>query len=145
MKVLIQRVTEAKVEVEQATVGQIQAGMLLLVGIERHDTEELVDKMAKKVLAYRLFADQDGKMNLNVQQSCGGILAVSQFTLAAETKKGLRPGFSNAAEPEQAKILFDCFVKRLGDLHKPVEQGIFAAHMQVSLTNDGPVTFLLEL
>lgn len=145
MKVLIQRVSQAQVCVDDDLVGRIGAGMLLLVGVQRHDTEALVDKMIQKVLAYRLFADADGKMNLNIQQSAGGILVVSQFTLAANTQKGLRPGFSEAAEPQRAKVLFERFVNGLNDLHKPVEQGIFAADMQVTLTNDGPVTFMLEL
>lgn len=145
MKVLIQRVSQAQVCVDDDLVGRIGAGMLLLVGVQRHDTEALVDKMIQKVLAYRLFADADGRMNLNIQQSAGGILVVSQFTLAANTQKGLRPGFSEAAEPQRAKVLFERFVNGLNDLHKPVEQGIFAADMQVTLTNDGPVTFMLEL
>ena len=145
MKVLIQRVTHAKVEVAEHVVGKIERGLLLLVGIERDDNETTLERMTDKILGYRVFADADGKMNLNVKEISGGILAISQFTLAADTQKGLRPGFSKAAAPELAKRLFDQFVTRLSSLHSPVEQGIFAADMQVSLTNDGPVTFLLEM
>lgn len=145
MKVLLQRVRQAQVDVDRQTIAQIEMGLLLLVGIERHDNTALLERMAQKVTQYRLFADQQGKMNLNVKEVSGGILAVSQFTLAADTQKGLRPGFSKAAPPEQAEKLFHNFVSCLRSLHSPVEQGIFAADMQVSLINDGPVTFLLEL
>lgn len=145
MKVLLQRVTQARVEVNGETVGDIQQGLLLLVGIERHDAEELVTRMVDKLLAYRVFADAEGKMNLSVRDVGGGVLAVSQFTLAAETKKGLRPGFSQAAAPAQAAALFEYFLQTLRERHQPVASGIFAADMQVHLINDGPVTFMLEL
>ncbi len=144
MKVLLQRVKNARVEVAGATVGEIQQGLLLLVGIERHDTAEGVARMADKLLAYRVFADAAGKMNLSVRDIQGGVLAVSQFTLAADTQKGLRPSFSSAAPPEQASTLFELLVRVLRDRHTPVACGIFAADMQVHLVNDGPVTFLLE-
>lgn len=144
MKVLLQRVKNARVEVAGATVGEIQQGLLLLVGIERHDTAEGVARMADKLLAYRVFADAAGKMNLSVRDIHGGVLAVSQFTLAADTQKGLRPSFSSAAPPEQASTLFELLVRVLRDRHTPVACGIFAADMQVHLVNDGPVTFLLE-
>lgn len=144
MKVLLQRVKNARAEVAGATVGEIQQGLLLLVGIERHDTAEGVARMADKLLAYRVFADAAGKMNLSVRDIQGGVLAVSQFTLAADTQQGLRPSFSSAAPLEQASTLFELLVRVLRDRHTPVACGIFAADMQVHLVNDGPVTFLLE-
>ena len=144
MKVLLQRVKNARVEVAGETVGEIQQGLLLLVGIERHDTPESASRMADKLLAYRVFADTAGKMNLSVRDIGGGVLAVSQFTLAAVTQKGLRPSFSCAAPPGQAADLFDRLVRNLRERHTPVACGVFAADMQVHLVNDGPVTFLLE-
>lgn len=145
MKILLQRVSAAHVTVEEQVVGTIGRGLLLLVGIERHDSLEIAERMAQKVLNYRLFADSQGKMNLSVRDISGGILAVSQFTLAADTYKGLRPGFSKAAEPALARQLYQDFVALLHTAHAPVATGIFGADMQVSLTNDGPVTFMLEL
>ncbi|WP_049723377.1 D-aminoacyl-tRNA deacylase [Gilvimarinus polysaccharolyticus] len=144
MRGLIQRVSHASVAVGGECVGRIDRGLLLLLGVERDDTQAQADKLLHKVLNYRVFADSDDKMNLNVAEVAGGILVVSQFTLAADTRKGLRPGFSSAATPTQAKELYDYFVQRLQVLHPTVACGIFAANMQVSLTNDGPVTFLLE-
>ena len=145
MKVLIQRVTRASVSVADDMVGQIDRGLLLLVGIEKRDDAKLITKMAAKVSAYRLFPDTDGKMNLNIKEVSGSILAVSQFTLAAETQKGLRPGFSVAASPEQAEPLFDQFVSDLQQNDIPVATGRFGADMQVELINDGPVTFMLQM
>lgn len=145
MKVLLQRVSDAKVTVANETVGQIGTGVLLLIGIEKADTPADLKRMADKVLGYRMFSDEQGKMNLSVQDIKGGVLAVSQFTLAAETQKGLRPGFSCAAPPPLARELYEHFVHELQSRHHPVATGIFAADMQVSLTNDGPVTFLLTL
>ncbi|HEY7885911.1 MAG TPA: D-aminoacyl-tRNA deacylase [Cellvibrionaceae bacterium] len=144
MRSLIQRVSQAAVSVEGETVGSIGAGLLLLLGVERDDARQQADKLLRKVLAYRVFADADGKMNLNVQQAGGGVLVVSQFTLAADTSRGLRPGFSTAAEPAVAQSLYDYFVQQLKAQHNPVATGVFAANMQVSLINDGPVTFLLD-
>ncbi|MGD8175794.1 D-aminoacyl-tRNA deacylase [Marinimicrobium sp. ARAG 43.8] len=144
MKGLIQRVRHASVDVDNQRVGQIDQGLLLLLGVERNDTHAQADALLKKVLGYRVFADEAGKMNLNVQQAGGGLLVVSQFTLAADTRKGLRPGFSEAGSPEWAETLYDYFVERARALHDPVATGIFAADMQVSLQNDGPVTFLLQ-
>ncbi len=141
---LIQRVKRAAVEVDGKTVGAIEQGILLLLGVEKTDTEASADKLLDKVLAYRIFADQDNKMNCNVQQINGGVLVVSQFTLAADTRKGLRPSFSSAAPPAQAEQLYDYFVARLRERHSQVATGIFAADMQVSLINDGPVTFMLQ-
>lgn len=145
MKVLLQRVKTASVEVEGRTIGAIDRGLLLFIGIEKEDSAATLKRMADKVLAYRVFADETGKMNLNVRETHGGVLAVSQFTLAADTQKGLRPGFSHAASPTAARALYEQFVARLQAHHQPVASGIFAADMQVSLTNDGPVTFLLQL
>ena len=145
MKVLLQRVRQASVTVEGKVVGEISQGLLLLVGIEKQDTEEVAARMVDRLLAYRVFADAQGKMNLSVRDIGGGVLAVSQFTLAADTQKGLRPGFSRAAEPVRAEALFATFVELLRHRHHPVATGIFAADMQVHLVNDGPVTFLLEL
>lgn len=141
---LIQRVKRAAVEVDGKIVGAIEQGILLLLGVEKTDTEASADKLLDKVLAYRIFADQDNKMNCNVQQINGGVLVVSQFTLAADTRKGLRPSFSSAAPPAQAEQLYDYFVARLHERHPQVATGIFAADMQVSLLNDGPVTFMLQ-
>ena len=141
---LIQRVKRATVEVDGKIVGAIEQGILLLLGVEKTDTEASADKLLDKVLAYRIFADQDNKMNCNVQQINGGVLVVSQFTLAADTRKGLRPSFSSAAPPAQAEQLYDYFVARLRERHPQVATGIFAADMQVSLLNDGPVTFMLQ-
>lgn len=142
---LIQRVTAASVRVNNEIVGEIQQGMLLLLGIQKSDTEETANKLIDKILAYRIFADADNKMNCNVRQIDGGILVVSQFTLAADTKKGLRPSFSSAAPPAQAQELYNYFVMQLRGKHEQVATGIFAADMQVSLVNDGPVTFMLEM
>ena len=144
MKVLIQRVSYAEVVIGGKTNGAINQGLLLLVGMEQADTAPTVSRMTERVLNYRVFSDAEGKMNLSVRDIQGGILVVSQFTLAADTQKGLRPGFSKAAPPKLAKNLFEQFVAELKALHHPIAEGIFGADMQVSLTNDGPVTFLLE-
>lgn len=144
MKVLLQRVKCARVEVADQVVGEIQQGLLALVGIEKQDTSAAVERMAEKLLAYRVFADPAGKMNLSVRDIGGGVLAVSQFTLAADTEKGLRPSFSSAAPPDQAEPLFNALIHNLRARHQPIATGIFAADMQVHLVNDGPVTFLLE-
>ena len=144
MKALIQRVKQASVEVEGLSIASIQAGMLVLVGIDAHDTEANVIALAERLLKYRLFADEQGKMNLNIQQSAGEILLVSQFTLSAQTDKGLRPGFSSAASPDQGKLLFDRVVGHITGLYPNTQTGQFGADMQVFLQNDGPVTFLLE-
>lgn len=141
---LIQRVSRASVTVEEKEVGSIDQGILLLLGIEKNDSQVAADKLLDKLLGYRIFADEQGKMNCNVQQIGGGILVVSQFTLAADTRKGTRPGFSTAAPPALAEELYDYFVSRLRERHSPVATGIFAAKMQVSLINDGPVTFMLQ-
>lgn len=144
MKGLIQRVSSAQVDVNGETVGAIDAGVLLLLGVEREDTPAIADKLLHKVLNYRIFADSDGKMNLSVKDIGGGLLIVSQFTLTADTQKGLRPSFSGAGTPVLAQELYDYVVRQARSVHPDVATGIFAADMKVSLVNDGPVTFLLE-
>ncbi len=141
---LIQRVMYASVEVNDDKVGEIGPGILLLLGIQAADSEVNAERLLDKVLQYRIFPDEHGKMNLNVEQVAGGLLVVPQFTLAADTRKGLRPSFTTAAPPEQAEALYDYFVSRAEHLYPDVSSGIFGADMQVSLCNDGPVTFLLE-
>ncbi|MCK9236970.1 MAG: D-aminoacyl-tRNA deacylase [Thiopseudomonas sp.] len=145
MKALLQRVSSAKVEVAGHVVGEIEQGLLVLVGIEPQDSTEQLQKMLNKLLNYRVFADEQGRMNLSVKDIQGGVLLVSQFTLAADTRSGLRPGFSTAAAPEQAEQLFNKLVTMAKAAHAHIETGEFGANMQVSLTNDGPVTFLLEV
>lgn len=145
MKVLIQRVTQAQVDIAGTCVGKIDSGLLLLVGLEKHDNQQTLERMCQKVLNYRIFADDEGKMNLSVKDINGGVLAVSQFTLAAQTHKGLRPGFSSAALPHIAKNQYQEFVTLLKQDVSNVQTGEFGADMQVSLVNDGPVTFMLEL
>lgn len=145
MKVLIQRVSAAKVEVEGDVCGQIGRGILALVGLEPDDGQPQLEKMLHKLLNYRIFPDAQGRMNCSVQDVQGGLLLVSQFTLAADTRSGLRPGFSTAAAPERAEQLFDQFVSMAQAAWPDVATGRFGADMQVSLTNDGPVTFLLQL
>jgi D-tyrosyl-tRNA(Tyr) deacylase len=142
---LLQRVSEASVTVDNTVVGEIGQGILLLLGIQKNDTPETANKLIDKILAYRIFADENNKMNCNLQQVAGGILVVSQFTLAADTNKGLRPSFSSAAPPAAAQELYDYFVAQLRSKHSLVATGIFAADMKVALINDGPVTFLLEM
>lgn len=144
MRGLIQRVKQASVAVDGETVGAIDQGILLLLGVEKGDSSLDAEKLLNKVLNYRIFADSDGKMNLNVGNIGGGLLIVSQFTLAADTRKGNRPGFSTAAAPADAERLYNQFVEMAGIAHTQVATGIFAADMQVQLINDGPVTFLLE-
>tara|TARA_R110001583_G_scaffold30866_2_gene106167 strand:- start:24022 stop:24459 length:438 start_codon:yes stop_codon:yes gene_type:complete len=145
MIALIQRVTQAQVEVDGKIVGQIKSGLLVLLAVEKGDDDKNCQRLADKVSAYRIFADENDKMNLNVQQAGGDLLIVSQFTLAAETKKGNRPGFSNGAEPTEAKRLYQAFSQQCREKGIRVENGIFAADMQVSSTNDGPTTFWLQV
>ena len=143
MIALIQRVSNAKVEVDGEIVGKIGKGLLVLLGVEKDDDRQKADKLAEKVLNYRVFSDADDKMNLNVQQVAGEVLVVSQFTLVADTQKGLRPSFSKGATPSLANELYEYFAQKCGEKVK-VECGRFAADMQVSLTNNGPVTFWLQ-
>lgn len=144
MRGLIQRVSSASVVVNNETVGAIERGLLLFLGVDKGDTQADADKLLNKILAYRVFADDQDRMNCSVSDIKGGVLAISQFTLAADTRKGLRPSFSSAAPPEEAEALYNYFVAQLRAKHSTVATGIFAADMQVHLTNDGPVTFLLE-
>ncbi len=144
MKALIQRVRKAHVEVAGEVVGAIDQGLLVLVGVEPQDSEASAAKLLHKLLNYRVFSDSDGKMNLSLTEVAGGLLLVSQFTLAADTRKGLRPGFSTAAPPALGEALFDHLVGLAHQQHDPVATGRFGADMQVHLINDGPVTFLLE-
>lgn len=144
MRALIQRVRHAAVEVDGQVVGRIGHGLLAFVAVQQGDDVVRADAMVSRLLAYRVFADERGRMNLDVRQVGGGVLAISQFTLAADTSRGLRPGFSTAAEPEVARMLFGRVVEGLRNAHHDVGCGVFGADMQVSLLNDGPVTFLLE-
>ena len=150
MIALIQRVLRADVRVVERVTGAIDAGLLALVCAERGDTEAVADKLLAKMLAYRVFSDAAGKMNLPVRDidgagRAGGVLLVSQFTLAADTSSGLRPSFTPAAPPEEGRRLFDYFVAQARATHPIVETGEFGADMQVSLVNDGPVTFWLQV
>lgn len=141
---LLQRVTAAEVRVASEIIGSIEHGLLVLIGIERDDNESRADRLLERLLSYRVFADGDGRMNLSLVDVAGGLLLVPQFTLAADTRKGTRPGFSPAAEPQEGRRLFDYLVKRARETHSVVQTGEFGANMQVSLTNDGPVTFWLH-
>ncbi|MBN1007607.1 D-aminoacyl-tRNA deacylase [Amphritea pacifica] len=145
MKALIQRVQSASVDIAGERHGEIGAGILLLLGVEKTDTRSNADKLLQKILNYRIFADSEGRMNLNLQQQQGGLLIVSQFTLVADTAKGLRPGFSKGATPQQGEALYQYFVDQARAQHPDVATGRFGADMQVGLINDGPVTFLLEV
>jgi D-aminoacyl-tRNA deacylase len=141
---VIQRVTGAGVTVDGITVGRIGRGMLVLLGVEKVDKERDAEWLAEKITNLRIFEDQAGKMNLSIVETGGEILAVSQFTLAGNCTKGRRPSFDSAAPPEVANRLYEYFVERLRGLGPKVETGVFQAMMQVSLVNDGPVTFILE-
>ncbi|MDU5691105.1 MAG: D-aminoacyl-tRNA deacylase [Citrobacter freundii] len=164
MIALIQRVTRASVTVEGEVTGEIgpgllvllgverdddeqkaNPGLLVLLGVERDDDEQKANRLCERVLGYRIFSDAEGKMNLNVQQSGGSVLVVSQFTLAADTERGMRPGFSKGAAPERAEALYEYFVERCRQQEMNTQTGRFAADMQVSLVNDGPVTFWLQV
>ena len=145
MIALIQRVSRASVSVDDATVGEIGAGLLVLLGVEKGDDEQKAQRLTERVLGYRIFADENDKMNLNVQQAGGSVLVVSQFTLAADTERGMRPGFSKGAAPERAEALYDYFAERCRQQDMNTQTGRFAADMQVSLVNDGPVTFWLQV
>jgi D-tyrosyl-tRNA(Tyr) deacylase len=144
VKALLQRVSRASVHIDDRCVGEIGAGLLVLLGLDRGDDRAVADRLLARLLAYRVFADEQGRMNRSVVDIAGGVLLVSQFTLSAETGKGLRPSFSRALAPAEAEPLYDYMLAALGRLHQPVAGGVFGAAMQVSLVNDGPVTFLLE-
>ena len=144
MKALLQRVSSASVSVAGECVGEIGAGLLVLLGLDRGDDQPGALRMIERILAYRVFADGEGRMNRSVADVSGGVLLVSQFTLSADTRKGLRPGFSGAMPPQEARPLYDFLLAELKRRYPQVAAGLFGADMQVSLTNDGPVTFLLE-
>ena len=144
MQALIQRVSFARVVVNDETVGEIDRGILLFLGVEKGDDAVKADRLLKKVLGYRIFPDADDKMNLSLQDVDGGLLVVSQFTLAADTQKGLRPSFSSAAAPADGEHLYNYFVGQAENLHSNLKTGRFGADMKISLLNDGPVTFLLK-
>jgi D-tyrosyl-tRNA(Tyr) deacylase len=141
---LIQRVRSSQLHIEGALHAEIGQGLLALVGIEKEDTEVTLARMLDKLYAYRVFSDSEGKMNLSVKDIDGQVLLVSQFTLAADTQKGLRPGFSSAMPPSLAQPLFETMVSLARQRHSKTESGIFGADMQISLLNDGPVTFILR-
>lgn len=141
---VIQRVTQADVVVDDACIGKIECGLLALVAVEKHDTEREADRLAERLLSYRLFPDRDQRMNLSVKEIDGELLLVPQFTLAADTKKGTRPSFAPAAPPEKGEQLFERLVRMIKKQHPRVACGRFGANMQVSLINDGPVTFILR-
>ena len=143
MKVLLQRVTRAEVRVEGASVARIERGLVVLLGVLQGDDAAVAERLAEKIAHWRCFADDDGRMNLDVRQAHGSLLVVSQFTLAASTRRGLRPSFDGAEEPEKAREMYLAFVETLRARGIPVETGTFGAMMEVDLVNDGPVTFLL--
>lgn len=144
MLALIQRVTSASVQIDTEIVGQIEKGLLVFLGIEKEDEKADANKLLTKLMAYRIFSDSEDKMNLNVRDVQGGLLIISQFTLAADTNRGLRPSFSSAKTPQEAEKLYRYFLDQAHDQYDQISSGEFGADMQVSLVNDGPVTFLLK-
>ena len=144
MKALIQRVKKAQVDVDGKTIGQIDQGVLALIGVEKSDTQENADKLLNKICNYRIFSDSEDKMNLSLQDINGGLLLVSQFTLVANTQKGLRPSFSSAASPMLSTELYDYLIQQARKTNLHIQTGQFAANMQINLINDGPVTFNLQ-
>lgn len=144
MRSVIQRVTKAKVSVNEEVVGKIDNGLMILLGIEDNDEVKDIEYMVDKVINLRIFEDEDNKMNKSVIDTGGSILAVSQFTLLGDARKGRRPSFINAAQPEKATPLYELFIKKIKEKNINIEQGIFGAEMQVELINDGPVTILLD-
>jgi D-aminoacyl-tRNA deacylase len=141
---LLQRVVEASVDIDSERVASIGPGLLVMVGVRPADDEAAAERLLSRLLNYRIFSDSAGKMNLSLIQTRGALLLVPQFTLAAETHKGLRPGFSTAAPADHGQAMFDSLVHAARTRHEPVQSGVFGAHMRVSLTNDGPATFWLE-
>jgi D-tyrosyl-tRNA(Tyr) deacylase len=145
MRAVIQRVTEASVTVDGKVTGAIGKGLLVLLGVGHADTEATAQALAAKIVKLRIFSDAEGKMNLSVEDVAGGVLVVSQFTLLADTRKGNRPSFTDAAPPEAGNRLYEEFCRAVAALGPPVQQGIFGAHMDVRLTNDGPVTIVMDI
>lgn len=141
---LLQRVSHASVSVEGSLIGKIDRGLVVFVGIEKNDSEANADRLLQRLLGYRVFADKQNKMNLSLLDVHGGLLLIPQFTLPADTHRGMRPSFSSAASPEFGKRLFDYLLEKASESYELVEAGQFAADMQVTLTNDGPVTFWLQ-
>lgn len=144
MKIVLQRVKEAKVEVEGAVTGQIGQGYLLLLGVSNEDTQEIADKMIEKISRLRIFEDENGKINRSIEQVEGEVLVVSQFTLYADCRKGNRPSFTNAGAPQMAEELYEYMLTRCRELFRNTQSGEFGADMQVSLVNDGPFTLVLD-
>lgn len=144
MKALLQRVSRASVTVADQRIAQIDTGLLVLIGVEKEDDDAAIDKMLHRLTHYRVFSDKNGRMNVNLLDHGGDLLLVSQFTLVADTRRGLRPGFSQGATPEHGKAVFERLVEKARTLGPRVETGEFGADMQVELVNDGPVTFMLE-
>ncbi|MBJ2067034.1 D-aminoacyl-tRNA deacylase [Serratia odorifera] len=145
MIALIQRVSNASVTVDGETIGKIGPGLLVLLGVEQDDDQKKADRLCERVLGYRIFGDENDNMNLNVQQAGGSVLVVSQFTLAADTQKGMRPGFSRGASPLEAERLYHYFAEQCRKRGVETQTGQFAADMKVALVNDGPVTFWLQV
>lgn len=145
MIALLQRVTTANVVIDGNEVGRIDTGLMVLVGVQRDDSTSQADRLLQRLLSYRVFPDEQGKMNRSISDIQGGLLLVPQFTLAADTRSGTRPGFSTAANPQEATALFDYFVEKTRAMHAHVATGVFGADMKVTLTNDGPVTFWLQV
>lgn len=142
---LLQRVSEARVQVNGTNVGSIGAGLLVFIGVEQGDDQPIADRLLQRLLGYRVFADADGKMNLSLVETGGGLLLVPQFTLAADTRRGMRPSFTPAAPPAEGQRMFDYLLAQARIQHQPVSSGVFGADMQVTLTNNGPVTFWLRV
>ena len=142
---LLQRVSSAQVSINCNIIASIEVGLLVFIGIEKDDTQQQADRLLDKLMGYRVFPDKDGKMNLSLSEVHGGLLLIPQFTLPADTKKGLRPSFSSAATPELGEKLFDYLLSSAKQKHTIVDSGYFGTYMQVSLTNDGPVTFWLQM
>ncbi|MES9992891.1 MAG: D-aminoacyl-tRNA deacylase [Candidatus Thiodiazotropha sp.] len=141
---LLQRVTEASVNIDGDAVASIDRGVAVLVGVQRDDDERKADRLLQRILGYRIFGDENGRMNLSLRDIQGGLLLVPQFTLAADTRKGMRPGFSSAAEPQQGEAIFGYLTKQAQAQYHPIACGVFGADMQLALVNDGPVTFWLQ-
>ncbi len=142
---LLQRVSEASVHIDGEPVGRIGQGLLVFVGVERKDTQAIAARLLERIMGYRVFADEAGRMNLSVRDVAGGLLLVPQFTLVADTRKGMRPSFSHAASVERGRELFAAILAQARQCHEPVAAGVFGADMQISLLNDGPVTFWLQV